>query len=86
MTNTKQVLGPDDVRRAVTRMAHEIIERNHGIDGVALVGLQRGGVWLAEMLGAEIERIARPVPIGAERAPSWANRPRRPRNSVSHIL
>lgn len=65
MTNTKQVLGPDDVRRAVTRMAHEIIERNHGIDGVALIGLQRGGVWLAEMLGAEIERIDRAVPVGS---------------------
>lgn len=65
MTNTKQVLGPDDVRRAVTRMAHEIIERNHGLDGVALIGLQRGGVWLAEMLGTEIERIDRAVPVGS---------------------
>lgn len=65
MTNTKQVLGPDDVRRAVTRMAHEIIERNHGLDGVALIGLQRGGVWLAEMLGSEIERIDRAVPVGS---------------------
>jgi len=65
VTNTKQVLGPDDVRRVVTRMAHEIIERNHGLDGVALVGLQRGGVWLAEMLGAEIERIDHAVPVGS---------------------
>ncbi len=31
----KQVLGADDVRRATTRMAHEIIERNRGLDGVA---------------------------------------------------
>ena len=65
MTTDKQVLGPDDVRRAVTRMAHEVIERNQGLDGVALVGLQRGGVWLAERLGAEIERIERAVPIGS---------------------
>ena len=65
MTNTKLVLGPDDVRRAVTRMAHEIIERNHGLDRVVLIGLQRGGVWLAEQLGAEIARIERPVPIGS---------------------
>ena len=50
----KQVLGPDDVRRAITRMAHEIIERNHGLDGVVLVGIQPGGVWLAEALGDEI--------------------------------
>ena len=65
MTDNKQVLGPDDVRRAITRMAHEIIERNHGLDGVALIGLQRGGVWLAESLGAEIARIDRSVPIGS---------------------
>jgi len=39
-----------DVRRAVTRIAHEIAERNRGLDGVVLVGLQRGGVWLAERL------------------------------------
>ena len=55
----KQVLGPDDVRRAITRMAHEIIERNRGTDGVALVGVQTGGVWVAQALADEIERIAR---------------------------
>ena len=65
MTNSKQVLGPDDVRRAATRMAHEIIERNHGLDGVALIGLQRGGVWLAELLGAEIARIDHEIPVGS---------------------
>jgi pyrimidine operon attenuation protein/uracil phosphoribosyltransferase len=65
VTQNKQVLGPDDVRRAVTRMAHEIIERNHGLGGVALVGLQRGGVWLADALGAEIARIERQVPVGS---------------------
>jgi pyrimidine operon attenuation protein / uracil phosphoribosyltransferase len=61
----KVVLGADDVRRATTRMAHEIIERNHGLDGLVLLGVQRGGVWLAERLGAEIARIERAVPIGA---------------------
>ena len=63
----KQVLGPDDVRRATTRMAHEIVERNQGLDGVALVGIQTGGVWLAEALGAEIARIEpdSSVPVGS---------------------
>jgi len=65
MTDSKQVLGPDDVRRAVTRMAHEIIERNHGLEGVALIGLQRGGVWLAESLGVEIARIDHEIPVGS---------------------
>ncbi len=64
MSHRKQVLGPDDVRRAVTRMAHEVIERNRGVDGVVLLGMQRGGVWLAQRLGSEIARIAAPVPIG----------------------
>ena len=63
--SAKQVLGPDDVRRATTRMAHEIIERNQGLEGVALVGIQRGGVWLAEELGDEVARIEHPVPIGS---------------------
>lgn len=58
----KMVLDADDVRRAITRMAHEIIERNHGVDGVAVVGLQRGGVWLAESLASEIARITDTTP------------------------
>jgi pyrimidine operon attenuation protein/uracil phosphoribosyltransferase len=65
MSEAKQVLGPDDVRRAVTRMAHEVIERNHGLDGVALIGLQRGGVWLGEALGAQIARIDHAIPVGS---------------------
>ena len=47
----------EDVRRAVTRIAHEVVERNHGLDGVALVGMQTGGVPLAGRLAAELERI-----------------------------
>jgi pyrimidine operon attenuation protein/uracil phosphoribosyltransferase len=63
----KRVLAADDVRRATTRMAHEILERNHGVDGagsIVLIGVQKGGVWLARDLGAEIERIDRTVPVG----------------------
>ena len=65
MSDAKRVLGPDDVRRAVTRMAHEIIERNRGVDGVVLIGIQQGGVWLASSLGAEIARIDSAVPVGS---------------------
>jgi pyrimidine operon attenuation protein/uracil phosphoribosyltransferase len=61
----KRVLTPDDVRRATTRMAHEIIERNQGLDGVVLVGIQTGGVWLADALGSEIARIEASIPIGS---------------------
>ena len=56
-SNLVQVLGLADVNRAITRIAHEIIERNRGLDGVVIVGLQRGGVWLAERLVSTINQI-----------------------------
>lgn len=65
MTTTKRVLGPDDVRRATTRMAHEIIERNRGLEDVMLVGVQRGGVWLARTLADRIAEFDRAVPVGS---------------------
>jgi pyrimidine operon attenuation protein / uracil phosphoribosyltransferase len=61
----KQVLGADDVRRALTRIAHEISERNHGLDGVVLIGLQRGGTWVADSLAAELQRFEHAVPVGS---------------------
>ena len=61
----KRVLSPDDVRRATTRMAHEIIERNQGLAGVVLIGIQTGGVWLASALAAEIARIDSTIPVGS---------------------
>ena len=56
-SNLVQVLGLADVNRAITRIAHEIIERNRGLDSVVIVGLQRGGVWLAERLVSTINQI-----------------------------
>ena len=55
--NQVLVLGQADVNRAITRIAHEIIEKNRGLDGVVIVGLQRGGVWLAERLVSTINQI-----------------------------
>ncbi|MCU1494484.1 MAG: pyrimidine operon attenuation protein/uracil phosphoribosyltransferase [Acidimicrobiaceae bacterium] len=43
-------MDPDDVRRALVRIAHEVLERNHGAGDVVVVGLQSGGVALAERL------------------------------------
>ncbi len=57
-----QVMSADDLRRAVTRIAHEIVERNHGLEGLALVGLQTGGVPLARRLAAELGRIEDDTP------------------------
>ena len=59
------VMDADDLRRAVTRIAHEIVERNHGLDGVALVGLQTGGVALARRLAEALSEIdGTDVPLG----------------------
>jgi pyrimidine operon attenuation protein/uracil phosphoribosyltransferase len=64
-TGLREVLSADDVRRALTRIAHEIVERNHGTDGVVLVGLQRGGVWIADELAGMLAAIEQSVPVGA---------------------
>jgi pyrimidine operon attenuation protein/uracil phosphoribosyltransferase len=47
----------DDISRAGWRMAHEIIERNQGLERLVLIGLQTGGVWLAEALAKALEEI-----------------------------
>ena len=47
----------DDVRRAIWRMAHEIIERNHGTDDIVLIGLQTGGVALAHAFADALHEI-----------------------------
>jgi pyrimidine operon attenuation protein/uracil phosphoribosyltransferase len=55
----------DDVRRAIWRIAHEILERNHGPQGLVLVGLQTGGTWIASALAEVITSAGgRPVPVG----------------------
>ncbi len=60
-----RVMDAEDLRRAVTRIAHEIVERNHGLDGVVLIGLQTGGVPLARRLGEALSRIEGvQVPVG----------------------
>jgi pyrimidine operon attenuation protein/uracil phosphoribosyltransferase len=61
----KQILGPDDIRRAVTRIAHEVAERNEGVRDVVLVGIRRRGVPLAERIAttlADFEGLR--VPVG----------------------
>jgi len=54
---TNSVLSADDIRRAVRRIAHEILERNQGTDGVVLVGMRTRGVPLAQRLAAAIEEF-----------------------------
>jgi pyrimidine operon attenuation protein / uracil phosphoribosyltransferase len=52
-----RVLDADDVRRAIWRMAHEILEANQGIGDVVIIGLQTGGVAFAEEIVQALEKI-----------------------------
>jgi len=61
-----RVFEADDLKRAVTRIAHEIVERNHGADDVVLVGLYTRGVVVARRLAAAIASFEGvEVPVGA---------------------
>ena len=60
-----KVFDADDLRRAHTRIAHEIVERNHGAGDVVLVGLYTRGVAVAHRLAEAIERFEGvTVPVG----------------------
>ncbi len=61
-----KVFDADDLRRAHTRIAHEIVERNHGATDVVLIGLYTRGVAVAHRLAEAIERFEGvAVPVGA---------------------
>jgi len=61
-----QVMDSDEIRRALTRIAHEVIEKNKGAEKLALVGVRRKGVPLAERLAKLIGQIeGAHVPVGA---------------------
>ncbi len=63
---TKEILDKKDVERAITRMAHEIIEKNKGVKSLCLVGIQRGGVHIARRLSAKLKEIeGRKIPVGS---------------------
>lgn len=59
------IMDEQAIRRALIRVAHEIIEKNKGVGKVVLVGIRTRGVPLAERLAAEIEKIENvKVPVG----------------------
>ena len=62
----KALLDKKDIERVITRMAHEIIERNKGTKSVCLVGIQRGGVLLAKRLSDKLGEIEdNDIPVGS---------------------
>ena len=62
----KAVLAPEEIRRALTRIAHEILERTHGGEEIVLLGIPTRGVYLARRLAARIgEFEGTPAPVGS---------------------
>lgn len=62
----RTVLHEADISRALTRIAHEILESNRGAENLVLLGIPTRGVTLAQRLGALISDIAQQtVPVGA---------------------
>jgi pyrimidine operon attenuation protein / uracil phosphoribosyltransferase len=64
--NSRRIMTPDEIRRAVIRISHEIVEKQAGTAGLVLVGIQRRGVPLAHRLAEAIaEHEGANLPVGA---------------------
>ncbi len=60
------IINEEEMRRAIVRISHEIVERNHGVADVALIGIRRRGLPLAERIRANIRTFeGAEVPLGA---------------------
>ena len=60
------ILNAEAVQRALSRMAHEIVERNEQLEDLQLVGLQRRGVFIANRLAQKIKEVTgRQIPTGS---------------------
>ena len=64
--NKNIIMAPEDIRRTLARIAHEIIEQNKDIDRLILVGMRTRGVPLARRLATKIEEFEKiEIPVGA---------------------
>jgi pyrimidine operon attenuation protein/uracil phosphoribosyltransferase len=62
----RRIMTAEDIRRAIIRISHEIVEKHAGTDGLALVGIQRRGVPIAQRIATSIrENEGADVPVGA---------------------
>lgn len=65
MTKKTVLLDEQAIRRALTRIAHEIIEKNKGIEGCVLVGIRTRGIYIARRLAERIQEIeGTSIPVG----------------------
>ena len=65
-TKIKILLDKQDINRSLTRIAHEIWERNRGMENLVLIGIRRHGVPIAQRLSEKLKEIAGiTIPVGA---------------------
>ncbi|MFD1426683.1 pyrimidine operon attenuation protein/uracil phosphoribosyltransferase [Kroppenstedtia sanguinis] len=65
MSYQKTILDEAAIRRALTRIAHEILERNRGVEECVLVGIRTRGIYLARRLAERIHQIeGEQIPVG----------------------
>jgi len=65
MKGVKKVVDGDQIRRALMRISHEIIERNKGVEDIVLIGIRSGGAYIAARIQNNIKMIEeREVPLG----------------------
>src|SRR5229473_3432342 len=65
LTQKAQLMSGSEIERTLVRLAHEILEKNGGVDGLGLVGIRRRGVPIAERLGKMIQQVEKKkVPVG----------------------
>lgn len=66
MKEKAKILDKDTLNRTLTRMAHEILEKNKGTEDLCLVGIRNRGVYIARRLAEAIKKIeGKEVPVGA---------------------
>ena len=59
------IMGENEIKRALVRIAHEIVEKNKGVGNLALIGIRSRGVFLAKRLAQEIFKIEKKeIPVG----------------------
>lgn len=65
MMEKAEIMDQEQIRRALIRVAHEIVEKNKGLDNVVLIGVQRRGVPMAQRLQKYLMEIEnKEVPVG----------------------
>lgn len=65
MENKHTIMDEMGIRRALTRIAHEILEKNKGVEDCIIIGIRTRGIYLAERVAQRIQEIEGvPVPVG----------------------